>query len=290
MLEGLVIKAYSGFYYVEINDSIWECRLRGKFRLVKQDVLAGDRVMVKANGQHKGVIEEILPRKTEIIRPPVANVDQTVIVFACADPEPQHELLNRLLVQAEFFGLKAVVCFNKIDLIDIERFKDISQIYKNAGYKVIGTCTNTGEGINELHDILKGHITVFAGPSGVGKSSLLNAINPGFSLKTGRVSEKIGRGRHTTRFAELLKIDSDALVADSPGFSTLYIPEIDKHQLDDLFPEFSVYLDKCRFNGCLHKAEPDCAVKKALEDGHISQERYKHYLLFLDELLGRERR
>lgn len=290
MLEGIVIKAYSSFYYVEIGEEVWECRLRGKFRLSGKDVLAGDRVKIKPGDACKGVIEEILPRTTELVRPPVANVDQSVLVFACADPDPQFELLNRMLVQAEVIGLNSIICFNKADLVSAEKLEELRAEYNKAGYRVIVTCTKTGLGLEELRQALHGHITVFAGPSGVGKSSLLNAVHPGFQLKTGKVSDKIGRGRHTTRFAELLKIDADALVVDSPGFSTLYIPDMEPVHLAEYFPEFEPFLNKCKFNGCLHHTEPGCAVKKGLDEDNISRERYVYYLSFLQELLGRERR
>ncbi len=290
MPEGVVVKAYSGFYYVEVNNELWACRLRGKFRLTKQNVLAGDRVRVKETGAREGVIEEIRPRISQLDRPPVANVDQAVVVFACADPDPQTELLDRMLVQAEAAGLVPVICFNKADLVDDETVVGLTRDYRKAGYAVLVTSAVYGRGIEAVKDKLEGHISVFAGPSGSGKSSLLNALHPGFGLKTGRVSEKIGRGRHTTRYAELLELAAGALVVDSPGFSSLYMPEINKQHLAEMFPEFLPYTDKCKFNGCLHRAEPGCAVKEAVEDGGISRQRYAHYLVFLDELIARERR
>ncbi|MBU7006624.1 ribosome small subunit-dependent GTPase A [Phosphitispora fastidiosa] len=290
MQQGTVVRAYSGFYYVEIDKEVWECRLRGKFRLSKQTVLPGDRVKVREGGKKTGVIEEILPRTTVLDRPQVANVDQVVIVMACADPDPQTDLLDRLLVQAEAAGLLPIICFNKTDLVDIETTASLVKIYIDAGYKVLPASAKTQEGITELRDCLKGHLTVFAGPSGAGKSSLLNVVHSGFGLKTGRVSRKIGRGRHTTRYAELLELDPGSLVVDSPGFSSLYIPEMDRKHLGEMFPEFLAYIEQCRFNGCLHRAEPDCAVKQALHEGKINPERYQHYLLFLEELDSREKR
>lgn len=290
MLQGVVVKTYSSFWYVDIDGELWECRLRGKFRLTKQNVLAGDRVKVKETGKHKGVIEEVLPRTTQLERPPVANVDQVIIVLACAEPDPQPELLERIIVQAEVAGLQPVVCFNKTDLVDSAKVESLAETYRSVGYRVICTSTKIGSGIDELRQALKGHVTVLAGPSGSGKSSLLNAAHPGFKLKTGKVSDKIGRGRHTTRFAELLEIEPGTMVVDSPGFSSLYLPEMDKQHLAEMFPEFRDYLEGCRFNGCLHKSEPDCAVKQGVKDGVISESRYNNYLLFLEELIGRERR
>ncbi len=290
MQQGTVIRAYSGFYYVEIDKEVWECRLRGKFRLLKQTVLPGDRVKVREGGEKTGVIEEILPRSTVLDRPQVANVDQVVIVLACADPDPQTDLLDRLLVQAEAAGLLPIICFNKTDLVDKAVVDSLIRIYIDAGYKVLPTSTKAEAGIAELRNCLKGHLTVFAGPSGAGKSSLLNAVYPGFGLKTGQVSRKIGRGRHTTRYAELLELEPESLVVDSPGFSSLYMPEMDSKNLGEMFPEFLPYIEHCRFNGCLHRAEPDCAVKEALHQGKISPERYQHYLIFLEELDSREKR
>lgn len=290
MQQGVVIKAYSSFYYVEINNDLWECRLRGKFRLTRENVFAGDRVRVKETGQKTGVIEEILPRTTVLERPPVANVDQVIIIFACADPDPQTELLDRMLIQAEAANLTPVICFNKADLVDDSAISALTKDYAAAGYRVMVCSAKLGTGVTDLQEILQGHISVFAGPSGSGKSSLLNALHPGFKLKTGKVSEKIGRGRHTTRYAQLLTLGPGCLVVDSPGFSTLYMPEINKMHLAELFPEFMPYLDRCKFNGCLHKSEPECAVKQGVEAGEISSRRYSHYLLFLDELSERERR
>lgn len=290
MLHGTVVKTYSGFYYVQIDDQVWECRLRGKFRLAKQNVLAGDMVKVTKTGEKTGVIEEILPRRTELERPLVANVSQVVMVLACADPDPKTELLDRMLVQAEAAGLTSVVCFNKTDLVSPDVIELLTEDYYKAGYCVLLTSTLEGTGIDELRQSLKEHITVFAGPSGSGKSSLLNAIHPGFSLKTGKVSEKIGRGRHTTRFAELMELEPGTLVVDSPGFSALYLPEIDKQHLAEMFPEFLPYIDQCKFNGCLHRAEPHCAVKAGVEKGVLSRKRYDNYLVFLDEIVTKERR
>ncbi|MHB9095999.1 MAG: ribosome small subunit-dependent GTPase A [Eubacteriales bacterium] len=290
MQHGVVVKAYSGFYYVESNNDLWECRLRGKFRLTKQNVLAGDRVRITETGKKTAVIEEVLPRTSELDRPAVANVDQVIIVFACKDPDPQTELLDRMLVQAEAAGLAPILCFNKIDLVDHKFLDDLTAYYRDAGYTVLATSAVRSQGIELIGQSLKGHITVFAGPSGAGKSSLLNEIHPGLRLKTGEVSQKIGRGRHTTRYAELLEIEPGSLVVDSPGFSSLFLPEINKQQLAELFPEFLPFIDDCKFNGCLHRAEPDCAVKNSLEAGKISWQRYAHYLTFLEELAARERR
>lgn len=290
MQQGVVIKAYSSFYYVEINNDVWECRLRGKFRLTKENVFSGDRVKVKETGKKTGVIEEILPRKTVLERPSVANVDQVIIIFACADPDPQTELLDRMLIQGEAAGLTPIICFNKVDLVDDADILALTKDYSAAGYQLLTCSAKLNTGVTALKEKLKGHISVFAGPSGSGKSSLLNALHPGFKLKTGKVSEKIGRGRHTTRYAELLNLEPGSLVVDSPGFSTLNMPEISKMHLSELFPEFLPYLERCKFNGCLHKSEPECGVKQGVEAGEISGRRYSHYLMFLDELSGRERR
>jgi ribosome biogenesis GTPase len=290
MLRGTVIKAYSGFYYIEADNEQWECRLRGKFRLTKQNVLPGDVVLIGKTGAKTGVIEEILPRTTVLERPPVANVDQVIIVFACAAPDPQTELLDRMLVQAETAGIKPIICFNKADLVDDSTVESLTRDYVKAGYPVLTTSVVLETGIDDLALCLKNHITVFAGPSGSGKSALLNALHTGLKLKTGQVSKKIGRGKHTTCHSELLKIEPGTMVVDSPGFSSLDIPEINKQNLAEMFPEFLSYVKDCKFNGCLHRAEPDCAVKQGVARNELSRERYKNYLLFLNELTFRERR
>lgn len=291
MLTGVVKKSYSGFHYVRVGDRVWECSLRGRFRLTKQSVLVGDLVRIKVLDEQKGkgVVDEILPRKTQMDRPPVANVDQVVIVAAIKDPDLSRELLDRMLVMTEALGLAPLICFNKADLANAEEIKKLTDTY-GPFYRTLVTSAVTDQGIEQLRELLKDRVSVFAGPSGAGKSSLLNEVQPGLSLKTGEVSTKIGRGRHTTRHVELLDLESGGMVADSPGFSTLYLPEIKKEDLAGLFPDFRKYEGDCKFNGCLHYAEPNCAVKLAVTAGNIFPCRYEHYLHFLHEVVAKERK
>ncbi|KNZ68743.1 ribosome small subunit-dependent GTPase A [Thermincola ferriacetica] len=290
MIEGVVIKGYSGHYYVKYKGKIWECSLRGRFRLENKPALAGDRVVVRETGKGKGVIEEILPRVSELARPPIANVEMVVIVMAAKDPAINRELLDRMLVMAEYEGLEAVICINKCDLVDLGFPQLLKNTYGKAGYRVILTSTVTGMGIEDLRSWLAGRISVIAGPSGAGKSSLLNAVQPGLMLKTGKVSAKIGRGKHTTRHVELLELEVEGFVADTPGFSSLNLPEMETESLATCFPEFASYEGACKFNGCLHLAEPQCAVKNAVAQGLIDKSRYRSYEAFMKELEGRKRR
>lgn len=289
MLEGIVIKAYSGYYYVQQQEKVWTCRLRGKFRLEKQDVLVGDRVKIKPADNDTGTVYEVMPRSSKLIRPPVANVEQAIITFAVQNPEPNLDLLDRFLILAEGAGVVPIICLNKGDLLT-EGHPSWLNIYSAIGYQVILASTKELQGIEQLKQLLIGKISVFAGPSGVGKSSLLNAIQPGLKLQTGEISQKLKRGRHTTRHVELLPLQSGGLVADTPGFSNLYLPDIPSEELIRLFPEMVGYADLCRFNSCSHHKEPDCAVKEAVSKGKISERRYHSYTHLLTELKEQERR
>lgn len=288
MVEGVIIKAYGGFYYVKSGNDIWECTLRGVFRHRKLDVVVGDYVAAKTEDGYKGVIEKIKPRKNSLIRPLMANIDQAVIVFAIKEPDPSLTLLDRLLVQVVAQGIQPVICFNKIDLIQ-EEDNTLAVPYTKAGYKVINTSIKKGIGIDSLKNILKEGITVFAGPSGVGKSSLLNAVQPGLSLKTGQIGAKIKRGKHTTRHVELLSLDIGGYVADTPGFSNLFVPDIKREELFYYYPEIEKYASGCKYRGCLHDSEPQCAVKEALSDNQIDEGRYQRYLDILKEIIEKER-
>jgi len=303
MLKGVVIRAYGGYYYVHDGKKVWECKLRGRFRLKKEKVLVGDRVLINTLDQKSGIVEKLLPRRSELIRPKVANVDIAVIVLAIKEPAPDLYLLDRVLLLVEDAEVKPVICCNKIDLImkNIKRELEEDQIYKlpeldwlgvyrDAGYDVVAVSAKTRMGINRLKALMVGNINVLAGPSGVGKSSLLNAIQPGFSLKTGRISKKLKRGKHVTRHVELLLLDDGGLVADTPGFSSSYLPNIRREELQEYFPEIKKWRDGCRFNMCLHLNEPDCAVKEAVSSKKIAPFRYQHYLDFLQEVIEQERR
>ncbi|NTW04935.1 MAG: ribosome small subunit-dependent GTPase A [Peptococcaceae bacterium] len=288
MIRGVIVKAYGGFFYVKSGKEVWECTLRGIFRHRKVDVMVGDHVELSTEGEHKGVIEKVIPRRNLLNRPLLANIDQAVIVFAIIDPAPSLTLLDRFLVQVGSQGIQPVICFNKIDLLKGQESRIINT-YSAAGYKVINTSIKTGDGINDLISVLKEGTTVFAGPSGVGKSSLLNKVQPGLALKTGEIGLKIKRGKHTTRHVELLSLDIGGLVADTPGFSSLFVPEVKREELFYYFPEIEKYSDGCKYRGCLHNTEPHCAVKDALSQGHIDKGRYERYLEILAEIIEKER-
>ena len=293
--EGTIIKGYSGFYYVAFDGELYECSLRGKNRQKKVKFLPGDKVLFRIgkgvdDDTRGGAIEELVPRKNELVRPPVANLDQLVILSALADPAPDLRLIDRLTVFAQWNEVTPVLCFNKADLVTKEAQEKLAEIYAPTGFPVVLCSTVPGEGIEEVKAMLHGKFSVLAGNSGVGKSSLMNAISDRWQLATGQVSEKLGRGRHTTRHVELFQLDQNTLLADTPGFSTLTLPEdLKREELSRLFPEFLARLSDCRFATCMHKNEPDCAVKEALTNGEVAQSRYDNYLAFLEEVIQQER-
>ncbi len=286
MYRGRLIKGIGGFYYVDVEGKIFECKPRGLFRKKKIIPVIGDYVKIDIldNENRKGVIEEIEVRQNELIRPSVSNVDQVVVVFAVTRPDPCFSLLDRFLVSAESQRLKIVICFNKVDLLDESDYREMVDIYTAAGYKVILTSGILGEGISDLSKELKNKTTVFAGPSGAGKSTLLNCICPSLQLKTKDVSLKTGRGKHTTRHVELINIGKNSWVVDTPGFSSLAIDLMDEESLYYYFPEFTPYVDTCRFNSCKHINEPGCGIKEAVKLGKISQQRYNSYIQLIDEI------
>ena len=293
MLEGTIIKGYSGFYYVACEGTVYECSLRGKNRKKSVKFLPGDKVKFSVDGDSLkgGAIEEVLPRKNELLRPPVANLDQLVILAAVYDPLPDLRLIDRLTVFAKWNQITPVIVFNKCDLVNEAEQQKLIDIYKPAGFAVHMCSTVTGQGIEEIKAVLHGKCTVLAGNSGVGKTSLMNAISDQWELATGEISDKSKRGKHTTRHVELFQLDKDTLIADTPGFSSLVLPEdIKREELSRLFPEFLSRIGDCRFATCMHKNEPDCAVKEALENGEIAQSRYDNYLAFLEEVIQQERR
>ncbi|KNF08746.1 putative ribosome biogenesis GTPase RsgA [Gottschalkia purinilytica] len=289
MLEGTIIKGIGGFYYVKVKDDLYECRARGVFRKEKTKPLVGDRVLIRANENDKtGYVEKIFERKTELIRPPVSNVNQAIIVFAVKNPDPNLWLLDRFLLLASYQGLDVVICFNKIDLVN-EEVKHLIEDYTKAGYKVITTSCKENKGIDELRETLKDKISVFAGPSGVGKSTLLNNIQSNLQLKTGEISQKTSRGKHTTRHVELIELEMGGWVLDTPGFSSLDIDFLDEENLQIYFNDIYEKSHLCKFTGCKHDKEPQCAVKESVENGEISRSRYNNYLLFLKETMDNRR-
>lgn len=291
-MEGTIIKGYSGFYYVIVADGhIYECSLRGKNRQKKVRFLPGDRVEITAVNERTGAIESVLPRKTELLRPAIANVDQLVILVAMADPLPDLQLVDRLTIFALWNGIAPVLCFNKADLVSQQEQQRLEKIYQPAGFPLYFCSAETGAGIVALKEQLKGKISALAGNSGVGKSSMLNALNGGLLLQaTGEVSDRLKRGKHTTRHVELFDLGNQTLIADTPGFSVMQLPEdLKREELSRLFPEFMRYLGNCKFATCLHNSEPQCAIKEGVDQGILPISRYEHYLVFLEEVIAQER-
>lgn len=285
-----VIKMYNGFYYLQVagQEELLSCRLRGRIKRNKGAVVTGDYVEYQMLEDGTGVIERCLPRRTLLKRPAVANIDQVLITFAARQPDLNQLLLNRFLVLAEWSGIpEIVICINKCDLL--EEKVDFLQDYVQAGYKLLMVSAKEGQGIQELKNLLTGRVTVFAGPSGVGKSSLLNAVDSNLELATGKISDKIKRGKHTTRAACLLPLPEGGTVVDTPGFSAAELENIDKAQLAHYFPEFRPYIEKCYYNTCTHSHEPDCAVKEAVTAGAICQARYEAYLNILQTINERKK-
>ena len=289
-MQGKIIKGIAGFYYVDSHDGVFQCKAKGIFRNKSIKPLVDDNVEFEITHEEdkEGNITEILERDNELIRPAVANIDQAMIVFALKAPNPNVNLLDKLLVCMEYQNIETIICFNKTDIADKDFAEDLASIYRNAGYKVLFTSATENEGVEEVKKALKGKSTVFAGPSGVGKSSMLNAIKEDAVMETGDISEKIGRGKHTTRHSEIFKTDDDTYVFDTPGFGSLFIPGMTKERLEDCFPEFSLYTNECRFIGCAHINEPDCAVKDALVENKIAESRYESYKAFYEELKEQE--
>ncbi len=287
LVEGIVVKAYGGYFYVHDGHSTRECTLRGRLRYKRQQVMVGDRVLMAAGQDKGGVVENVLPRRSALVRPAVANVDQAVIVFSLRDPEPNPGLLERFLITTILNGIAPVICFNKVDLTKEDQIELISRYRDN--YDVVVTSAKTGEGLSLLRETLNGKISVFAGPSGVGKSTILNSLIPGLKQKTGEVSVRLRSGKHTTRHTELIPLPGGGFVADTPGFSSLDLPDIKPEELAGLFPGFGDYQAGCYFTGCLHYKEPGCAIKEAVEAGRIGEARYRQYLEFLEQLMDRRR-
>lgn len=282
--DGTVMKALSGFYYVETAEGLFRCRARGRMRYDKISPLVGDRVRIVPSGDTEGSLEEVLPRKNRFIRPPVANIDLMVILAANVTPVTEPFLIDRMTAMACHAGAGALVLLNKCDL---DRANELYGIYSRAGIDVLRVSAVTGEGIDELKGRLSGKFSVFTGNSGVGKSSVLNAIDPAFSVPTGDVSEKLGRGRHTTRHVEIFRTAGGALIADTPGFSAF---DVERTELTDpkdvqyAFPELLPYIDSCRFIGCSHVKEAGCAVLEALREGKLEPTRHKSYVRLYEQL------
>jgi ribosome biogenesis GTPase len=291
-MQGKIIKGIAGFYYVFVAGAgVYECKAKGSFRRQQIKPLVGDdaEISVVDEASKIGNVERILPRKSELIRPAVANVDMALVVFAAAKPDPNSNLLDRFLCMMAFQHLPVTICFNKRDLITREEERKLEEIYRPAGYPVIFTSTKTGENLEDLRALLSGKTTTVAGPSGVGKSSLINSLQSEYHMETGEISERIERGKNTTRHSQIVPIEDDTFIVDTPGFSTMDLPELAKEELFRCYPEFVQYEPKCRFVGCSHIGEPDCGVKAALAEGSISPVRYENYKLLYQELKERRK-
>lgn len=290
MPEGKIIKALSGFYYVLDGVDLIQCRGRGVFRKRNITPLVGDYVEYEAENDKEGYILSIGDRKNELVRPPISNIDQAVLVFSALEPTFSTMLLDRFLVLIESKNVEPVICVTKMDLVeDPKGLQAFMEDYRTIGYTVVETSSEKMEGLVALEDYLAGKTSVFAGQSGVGKSSLLNAIRPELELKTDEISSSLGRGKHTTRHVELIPL-SGGLVADTPGFSSLDFDGIEVEDLSECFPEMAERSAACKFRGCIHLNEPKCAVKQAVEKGEIPSYRYDHYLQFIEEIKERKPR
>ena len=291
-MQGKIIKGIGGFYYIHTGEAgIYECRAKGIFRKDKQKPLVGDNVEMSVLDEENkvGNVDRILSRKNALIRPAAANVDQALVIFAVHEPEPDYHLLNRFLIMMERQHIPVVIGFNKMDLAQNDEEAFLKKAYEKSGCQLLFLSAAEEKGIEELKEILEGKTTILAGPSGVGKSSTLNRVSREKQMETGNVSEKIKRGKHTTRHSELIWLGENTFLMDTPGFSSLYLEEMEKEELRFYFPEFSPYENRCRFNGCCHVHEPDCSVKQAVENGEISRLRYDDYCFFYEELAQAKR-
>ena len=291
-MKGKIVKGIAGFYYVHVVGSgVYECKAKGVFRKENIKPLVGDDVEIEVLDKKdmEGNIMKILPRKNDLIRPAVANIDQALVVFAVTQPEPHFNLLDRFLVMMERKEIPTVLCFNKTDIAEDPVIAELEQIYGGCGYPVLFTSAREEENIEELKQLLRGKTTAIAGPSGVGKSSLINLLQSEVKMETGSISRKIARGKHTTRHSELLVLGENSYIMDTPGFSSLYVNDFEKEELKYCFPEFAPYEGRCRFNGCDHIHEPGCAVKAAVEEGKIHRVRYEDYTEMYRELKERKR-
>lgn len=291
-MQGKIVKGIAGFYYVHAKEKeapdgkIYECKAKGVFRKNNIKPLVGDNVEITILDEEKqlGNIAKILERKNALIRPAVANIDQALVIFSVTRPEPNLNLLDRFLLMMEQQGRRCVICFNKMDIASEEEREKLLKVYEKSGCQILFVSAKEKQGMDVLRELLKGRTTTVAGPSGVGKSSIINEIQSEIKMETGAISEKIERGKHTTRHSELIAMGEDTYIMDTPGFSSLGIFDLEKEELKFYYPEFEPYEDACRFHGCIHVNEPDCRVKEAVEKGEISKERYENYKILYEEL------
>lgn len=285
-MQGKIIKGIAGFYYIHDGYNTYECKAKGAFRNQKIKPLVGDDVefTVIDETNLKGNIEKILPRRAQLIRPAVANVDQALVVFAALSPVPNFNLLDRFLLMMEKQEVPVIICFNKIDLANQDLMDEYQKIYEQSGYHVMFVSTYEENGLEQLQEVLNHKTTALAGPSGVGKSSIMNFLNPSASMETGEISKKIERGKHTTRHSEILPIGEFTYLVDTPGFSSIYFFDMEPEELKNYYRDFIEYEPYCRFGGCNHIGEKECGVKSAVSKGHLSNSRYENYKLFFEEL------
>lgn len=291
-MQGKIVKGIAGFYYIHVAGSgVYECKAKGIFRKERVKPLVGDNVDIEVIDENEktGNIVKVLPRKNELVRPAVANIDQALVVFAITKPSPHFNLLDRFLVMMESKHIPVILCFNKEDIADDAQIKELEELYSGCGYPCVFTSALMQRNIGQIRELLSGKTTAIAGPSGVGKSSIINVLQPEANMETGDISRKIGRGKHTTRHSELFPVDDDSYIMDTPGFSSLYISDFEKEDLKYYFPEFGKYEGTCRFDGCSHTHEPDCAVKKGVLDGKIAAVRYDSYKEMYEELKEKRR-
>lgn len=291
-MQGKIIRGIAGFYYVHVPEiGILECKAKGIFRKNKLKPLVGDFVNVSVIDEEnkKGNIDEVLERKNELIRPAVANIDQALVIFAVKKPEPNLNLLDRFLIMMEQKEIPCVLVFNKSDLATEEEKQAFRKVYENSECKILFVSAKQNQGIDEVREILSHKTSTVAGPSGVGKSSLINMLQSEINMETGSISEKIERGKHTTRHTEFIPIGEDTFIMDTPGFSSLAVFDMEKEELEQFYPEFDEYREGCRFHGCSHTHEPGCRVKEAIEEGRISKERYENYQLIYEELKNKKK-
>lgn len=291
-MQGKIIKGIAGFYYVHVVESgIYECKAKGIFRKEKIKPLVGDNVEIDVvdEKEKKGNISVILPRKNELIRPAVANIDQALVIFSICKPNPNFNLLDRFLIMMEKQEVPTVICFNKKDIASEKELALLKDTYEKCGYKIVFSSAMENQGIEEIRKVMEGKTTTVAGPSGVGKSSIINILQPKAQMETGEISSKIERGKHTTRHSELIHIEGQTYIMDTPGFSSLYLLDFSKEDLKYYFREFVLYEPKCKFQGCDHIHEPDCGVKEALNEEKISTIRYQNYLDIYQELKEKRR-